>query len=204
MAPWRRAARAGRARARPRASGRCEERDPDERGRDTDKRAEPDEPERGRGRGCRGRVRCAHPRTVSRCRRGLHECLAMCYDISRYASTNERNAHDCIRDRRSPHRVDDRIRFMTGTRQGRRRHRHGGPGYAFGRRAGRGNIRAGDPRPSSPRSRCTATRSSRSSPSGPAASGGRARARSTPRCSSSRMRSSSASRRRSPASACTS
>ena len=41
-----------------------------------------------------------------------------------------------------PHRADDRIRFMSGARHGRRRHRHGGPGYAFGRRAGRGDIRA--------------------------------------------------------------
>ena len=41
-----------------------------------------------------------------------------------------------------PHRADNRIRFMTGPRHGRRRHRHGGPGYAFGRRAGRGDIRA--------------------------------------------------------------
>jgi len=41
-----------------------------------------------------------------------------------------------------PHRADDRIRFMSGPRHGRRRHRHGGPGYAFGRRAGRGDIRA--------------------------------------------------------------
>jgi DNA-binding PadR family transcriptional regulator len=40
------------------------------------------------------------------------------------------------------HRLDDRIRFMSGGRHGRRRHRHYGPGYAFGRRAGRGDIRA--------------------------------------------------------------
>ena len=38
-------------------------------------------------------------------------------------------------------RRGDRIRFMTG--RGHRRHRRGlGPGYAFGRRAGRGDIRA--------------------------------------------------------------
>ena len=39
-------------------------------------------------------------------------------------------------------RRDEHIRFMTGGRR-RRHHRHGlGPGYAFGRRAGRGDIRA--------------------------------------------------------------
>ena len=37
---------------------------------------------------------------------------------------------------RRPHPVHDR------RRHGRRRHRHYGPGYAFGRRAGRGDIRA--------------------------------------------------------------
>lgn len=36
---------------------------------------------------------------------------------------------------------DDRIRFMSG-RHGRRRARPFGPGHAFGRRAGRGDIRA--------------------------------------------------------------
>jgi DNA-binding PadR family transcriptional regulator len=36
---------------------------------------------------------------------------------------------------------DDRIHFMTG-RHGRRRGRPFGPGHAFGRRAGRGDIRA--------------------------------------------------------------
>ena len=41
-----------------------------------------------------------------------------------------------------PYRLDDRIRFMSGSRHGRRRQRHGGPGYAFGRRAARGDIRA--------------------------------------------------------------
>jgi DNA-binding PadR family transcriptional regulator len=43
----------------------------------------------------------------------------------------------------APHRChrDDRIRFMTGRRH--RRHGRGfGPDYAFGRRAGRGDIRA--------------------------------------------------------------
>jgi len=36
---------------------------------------------------------------------------------------------------------DDRIRFMAGP-HGRRRGRHFGPNQAFGRRAGRGDIRA--------------------------------------------------------------
>ena len=42
----------------------------------------------------------------------------------------------------APHRChgEDRILFMTGRRH--RRHRGFGPGYAFGRRAGRGDIRA--------------------------------------------------------------
>ena len=39
------------------------------------------------------------------------------------------------------HHRDDRIRFMGGSRR-RRHHRHFGPGEAFGRRAGRGDIRA--------------------------------------------------------------
>jgi DNA-binding PadR family transcriptional regulator len=43
----------------------------------------------------------------------------------------------------APHRChrEDRIRFMTGRRH-RRGHRGFGPAYAFGRRAGRGDIRA--------------------------------------------------------------
>ena len=41
-----------------------------------------------------------------------------------------------------PFRLHDGIRHMSGGRHGRRRHRHYGPGYAFGRRAGRGDIRA--------------------------------------------------------------
>ena len=41
-----------------------------------------------------------------------------------------------------PHRDEDRIRFMSGARHGRRRNRHYGPRYASGRRAGRGDIRA--------------------------------------------------------------
>ncbi len=40
-----------------------------------------------------------------------------------------------------PFRLHDGIRHMSGGRHGRR-HRHYGPGYAFGRRAGRGDIRA--------------------------------------------------------------
>jgi DNA-binding PadR family transcriptional regulator len=36
----------------------------------------------------------------------------------------------------------DCMHLMTGPRHGRRRHRRSGPGYAFGRRAGRGDIRA--------------------------------------------------------------
>jgi DNA-binding PadR family transcriptional regulator len=37
---------------------------------------------------------------------------------------------------------EDRLRFMTGRRHRRQHHRGFGPGYAFGRRAGRGDIRA--------------------------------------------------------------
>ena len=37
---------------------------------------------------------------------------------------------------------EDRLLFMTGRRHRRQHHRGFGPGYAFGRRAGRGDIRA--------------------------------------------------------------
>ena len=37
---------------------------------------------------------------------------------------------------------EERARFMSGGHHRRRRHRSFGPGYAFGRRAGRGDIRA--------------------------------------------------------------
>ena len=37
---------------------------------------------------------------------------------------------------------DDRVHLMAGPGHGRRRQRRSGPGYAFGRRAGRGDIRA--------------------------------------------------------------
>ena len=37
---------------------------------------------------------------------------------------------------------DERVRFMSGGHHRRRRHRSFGAGYAFGRRAGRGDIRA--------------------------------------------------------------
>jgi DNA-binding PadR family transcriptional regulator len=40
-----------------------------------------------------------------------------------------------------PRRDHDRIHFMSGGRHGRRRHRQYGHGHAFGRRAGRGDIR---------------------------------------------------------------
>jgi DNA-binding PadR family transcriptional regulator len=36
----------------------------------------------------------------------------------------------------------DHVRFMSGAREGRRRHRHFGRGHGFGPRAGRGDIRA--------------------------------------------------------------
>ena len=56
-------------------------------------------------------------------------------------STDGKETHDgTCHHRRRCHR-DDRIRFMTG-RHGRRRGRPFGPGHAFGRRAGRGDIRA--------------------------------------------------------------
>ena len=44
----------------------------------------------------------------------------------------------------APHRCHrgDAIRFMSGRRHHHRRHRGFGPDYAFGRRAGRGDIRA--------------------------------------------------------------
>jgi DNA-binding PadR family transcriptional regulator len=61
----------------------------------------------------------------------------MCYDISRYHERSNVTAfahpHHCGPD-------EVRIRFMSGPHRGRRRHRGGQ--HAFGRRAGRGDIRA--------------------------------------------------------------
>ena len=70
------------------------------------------------------------------------ERCAMCYDISRYANDTKENHVTAFAMGGRPFRLHDGIRHMSGGRHGRRRHRHYGPGYAFGRRAGRGDIRA--------------------------------------------------------------
>jgi DNA-binding PadR family transcriptional regulator len=66
----------------------------------------------------------------------------ICYDISRYAKKKETDMTAfAISGRR--HRGHDHVRLMSGARRGRRRRGHFGPGHAgFGRRAGRGDIRA--------------------------------------------------------------
>src|SRR6185437_6073437 len=62
--------------------------------------------------------------------------VPMCYDISRY---HERSSMTAFAHPRHCGPGEVRIHFMSGPHRGRRRHR-GGP-HAFGRRAGRGDIR---------------------------------------------------------------
>ena len=61
------------------------------------------------------------------------ERCAMCYDISRYANDTKENHVTAFAMGGRPFRLHDGIRHMSGGRHGRRRHRHYGPGYAFGR-----------------------------------------------------------------------
>jgi DNA-binding PadR family transcriptional regulator len=70
----------------------------------------------------------------------------MCYDVLRYIVIQTKGDTVTAFAFTAPgarRRRDDRIQLMTAQHHpGRRRRRHPGPGGAFGRRAGRGDIRA--------------------------------------------------------------